>query len=316
MSLKDIAKSAASRFVDKGLNKALNQVLGGGSTEAKEGFNVNRMASALNKSGVAMTSHFEAYVHCGLEIPGQVGGERDLVMRIDSIDIPGRSFSPIDHRFTNIGPVNKLPGVQTYPDITATIICSEDLREKDFFEWWQENMQNTGAYEEYIPTGSYGKSKFGHRYFDDYIGRVVVRQYGSQGELKSTHTLNEAYPLTISPISMNWSSEEPARLAVSFAYRNYQSVYYKKDQSSPGNSFTFGFGKGGLKIGASLPGVGNFSLGKGGLKGALSDQLIGAAVNNAGGLVNAGLNAASSAVNSGMKYLNVGAKKVAGFIGL
>lgn len=281
----DFLKSQASSFVDQGVNRLLGNVFGG-SREPADGFSVNRMVSSLNKSGIAKTSHYEVFVFGG----GNGDTERDMAFRVDSIDIPGRNFIPTDHKFTNIGPSNKVPTQQTYVDIAASIILSEDMREKEYFEAWQERVMNTGAYEgngaaafnaaeeqavteanenlvEYSPKKKYNPnyvaSPFGFKYFKDYIGRVEIRQYGSGGEIRSIHTLNEAYPLSIAPIGMNWSEDNPARLMVTFAYRNYKAFFYKQNQPSLGGGFSFSLGKGGLAFGGSIPGLGNVSFAKG-----------------------------------------------------
>jgi hypothetical protein len=281
--LSDFVKAQASAFVDSGVNSLLGKIFGSNG-EASEGFSVNRMVASIDKSGIALTNHFEVFVH------GPTSGD-DMKLRIDSIDIPGRSFAPIDHKFTNMGPVNRIPGQQFYSDVTATIILSEDMREKDYFEAWQEKMVNTGAYEtgtdaktdaandaaqteaeenltEYTPITSpynfnYANSPFTHRYFDNYIGTVAIRQYGPNGDLRSVHTLREAYPISIAPISMNWGTEEVARMQVTFAYRNYKAVFNKADQPGMGAGFFFNFGKGGLKLGGRIPGIGNISYAKG-----------------------------------------------------
>lgn len=270
----DFVKKQAGNFVDGAINKALGNIFGN-TGGAENGFSVNTIVSALNKSGVAQTSHFEVYVIGG----ANVGDERDMAMRIDSIDIPGRNFAPIDHKFTNMGPVNRIPGQQFYTDVTATILLSSDMREKDYFEWWQEKMMNTGAYETgvteqqqqlldqeeglTVANQNYSNSPWTHRYFDDYIGTVEIRQYDSNGGLRSIHKLMEAYPLSIAPISMNWGSDEMARLQVTFGYKNYKVVFNKQDQPGMGFGFSFSLGKGGLKLGARLPGIGNISYAKG-----------------------------------------------------
>lgn len=299
--LSDQLKKQAGAFVDKGINSLLGGIFGT-NQGAADGFSIERMLGELNKSGLATSSHFEVFIHGGKGI-----GEQELRFRVDSIDLPGRTFAPIDHKFTNMGPVNRIPGQQFYSDVTATVLLSEDMREKEYFEWWHEKICNTGAYEsktdtktdsinaaaeteanenltEYVPITSpynfnYSNSPFTHNYFDEYIGTVVIRQYGHMGDLRSIHTLNEAYPIIISPISMNWNSEEPARMQVSFAYRNYKAVFNRQDQPGLGFGFSFGFGSGGLKIGARIPEIGNIGFAKGaGLSadlGGLSKKIFG-----------------------------------------
>jgi hypothetical protein len=155
---------------------------------------------------------------------------------------------------------------------------SEDMREKEYFEYWQNRIVNTGAFE----VGSsqkdfygYVQSKFNTKYFDEYLGTIIIRQYGSAGELRSIHTLNEAYPLIINPIAMSWSSDELAKLGVTFAYRNYKVVYAKQDQAGLGVGFSFNIGPGGISGSARLPGIGNIAGSTGGGLNTVSANLDG-----------------------------------------
>jgi len=230
-------------------------------------FNVNNLISSINKSGVAKASHFEVQITGA----GDSSLEESMMARIESVELPGRSLMTAEHKFTNYGPINKVPyGGQTYGDLSMSIILSEDMREKEYFEVWQDSIVNTGAFEtggNRFSARGYSQSKYNTKYFDDYLGTVIIRQYGSAGDLRSIHTLNEAYPIVINPISMAWSQDEVARLSVSLAYRNYQVVFQKQDQPGLGFGFSFSLGAGGLSASARLPGIGDIagSIG-GGLK--------------------------------------------------
>jgi hypothetical protein len=232
-------------------------------------FNVNNLVSSINKTGIAKTSHFEVQITGA----GDSVLEEAMMTRVESIELPGRSLMTAEHKFSNYGPVNKVPyGGQTYGDATLSIILSEDMREKEYFEIWQNSMVNTGAFEvggsQQDFVGGYVQSKFNTKYFDDYFGTVTIRQYGSAGDLRSIHTLNEAYPLIINPITMNWGTDEVAKMSVTLAYRNYRTTFFKQDQPGLGFGFSFSLGPGGVSASARLPGIGDISgtLNKGGLK--------------------------------------------------
>lgn len=231
-------------------------------------FNVNNLMSSINKTGIAKSSHFEVQITAPLD--GVM--EETLMSRADTAELPGRSLMTAEYKFSNYGPINKVPyGGQTYTDSTISFICSEDLREKEYFEIWQNKIVNTGAFE----TGSgqsdffgYTQSKFNTKYFDEYLGTITIRQYGSAGELRSIHTLNEAYPLIISPISMNWGQDEIVKLSITFAYRNYKTTFFKQDQPGLGRGFSFSLGPNGISGSARLPGIGDIAgtLNRGGFK--------------------------------------------------
>lgn len=227
-------------------------------------FNINTLISSINKTGIAKTSHFEVQITGA----GDAGLEEEMMTRVDTVDIPGRSLLTAEHKFVNYGPINKVPyGGQVYGDITISVLLSEDMREKEYFEVWQNKIVNTGAFE----TGSgqsdfygYIQSSFNTKYFDDYLGTMTIRQFGSSGELRSIYTINEAYPIIINPISMNWATDEPTKLNVTFAYRNYRCVFAKQDQPGLGRGFSFSIGSNGISASARLPGIGDFSAALGG----------------------------------------------------
>lgn len=210
------------------------------------GFNVNDMVASLNKSGFAKPSHFEVFIQGG----GDIETERELSYRAETVDIPGRSISSVEHKFQNYGPVNKVAYGAIYGDVTVQFLVSQDMREKEYFEIWQEKMVGTGAFAD-------GQAQYNTKYFDDYAGTIEIRQYGSHGNLHSIHTLNEAYPLIVNPITMNWAEDGAARMGVTFAYRNYKCLFTKQDQPEKGFGFSVRLGTGGISGSLSLPSLGS-----------------------------------------------------------
>ena len=209
-------------------------------------FNVQNFTASLSKTGVAHASHFEVQVTG----PPSSGIEENMMFRARTVDIPGRGIATTEYRI--YGPLRKIPYGAVYTDVGVTFLLSEDLQEKKYFEEWHDKIINTGAF---------GSSRASHNvnYYSDYIGSVTIRQFGGEGELMSVHTLQEAYPITIAPLQMDWSSGELMQLGVSFAYRDYKVVFNNASQPGLGTSFGFSFGKDGLGLSASIPGLGNIS---------------------------------------------------------
>lgn len=210
------------------------------------GFNVNDMVASLNKSGFAKPSHFEVFIQGG----GDIETERELSYRAETVDIPGRSISSVEHKFQNYGPVNKVAYGAIYGDVTVQFLVSQDMREKEYFEIWQEKMVGTGAFAD-------GQAQYNTKYFDDYAGTIEIRQYGSHGNLHSIHTLNEAYPLIVNPITMNWAEDGAVRMGVTFAYRNYKCLFTKQDQPEKGFGFSVRLGTGGISGSLNIPSLGS-----------------------------------------------------------
>lgn len=227
-------------------------------------FNVQNIVSSLNKQGVAKTSHFEVQ----LTSPFGSSDERDMMYRADAAELPGRTMTTVDgYKPSNYGPMTKIAYGQLYADITVTFLLSEDLREKEYFEIWQNSMVNTGAFEESGGRAGYANSKFNPNYYDNYVGSMVIRQYGSGGELRTIHTFNEVMPTIMQPIQMNWNDDGMAKLTVTFAYRNYKVAFNKSQQPRFGSKFGFSIGPNGIAISGSIPGIGNVSANQNGITG-------------------------------------------------
>lgn len=218
-----------------------------------EGFNIQNIISDISKSGTAKSAHFEVYITSPFE-----GDNKSLTFRCDTSEIPGRTLTTSETKFGNYGPIAKVAYGQVYTDVTCSFILSEDLREKQFFENWHEGVMSTGSFEN-RRFNFLSNSKFNVNYYRDYIGVVEIRQYGASGNLRSVHKLNEAYPIIIGGLPMNWADEEILKLTVTFAYRNYSSVYYSSDQPGLGAGFALRLDKTGFAASARSA-LGNISL--------------------------------------------------------
>lgn len=219
-------------------------------------FNVQNMISSISKSGTAKASHFE------VQITGVDGDENAMLYRADTAELPGRTIATADTRFGNYGPLVKVGYSAIYTDVTMSFICSEDLREKEYFERWHSAVLGTGAFEASSGLSDFDgfgyNSQFQVGYWDNYVGTINIRQYGAGGDLRSVHTLNQVYPIIIGSLPLNWNSDEVLRLSVTFAYRNYRTVFFKQDQPGLGFGFSLRLDKTGI-AGSIRNSLGNIS---------------------------------------------------------
>lgn len=258
-------------------------------------FNVNEMVSSLNRSGVSRTSDFT--VECFAPY-GDAGLQREMQMRAISAEIPGRSIITKEFKPTNIGPFNRIPYGQTYADTTVKFLASEDLRERYYFERWQNQMIDTGAFAE-TAGRQQPMSRFTNKYFDEYAGTVTVTVYNQGGGISAVFKLNEAYPLFIGPTLLSWDQTELNVFSVTFAFKNYEIATQGTTQPKLGNRFSFSIGPGGISasgvfrnaegnitgsvsggpggIQANVPGIGGIRATRGGVD--LRVAKVGASIN-------------------------------------
>jgi len=254
--LGDLVKGAAKSFIDNGIKS-----LFGGGGGPSEGFSAQNILASLNETGVAHSGHFEVFLVSNLQKAttfDKVGAESKMRFRAEAAEIPGRSLATVDQRFDNYSPIARVVTGQTYTDVTVTFLLSEDLREKEYFERWQESAVQTGAFQD---IGA--QTKNNPQYYNDYVGVVEIRQYGAAGDLRSVHKLDNAFPIVVGGVQMNWGDEGFARLQVTFSYQRYRAVFYNQNQAQKGISGGFSLGPGGLSGSLQVPGIGSFNVGGG-----------------------------------------------------
>ena len=180
-------------------------------------FKPSELLATLNKNGVAKSSHFEVQITG----PGKTGEENDIMFRADACELPGRTISTSEYRI--YGPIRKIAYASTYTDTSIGFLCSADLREKRYFEEWQDIIMHHRATSGMSAKHTRGRYETG--YYEDYIRTIEIRQYDETGTKKSTHYLDEAYPIGIAPIALSWGNEELIRLQVTFAYHDYRADF-------------------------------------------------------------------------------------------
>lgn len=199
-------------------------------------FNIAEFNSAISKSSIAHTSHFEGFIVGGpgtYSRSGQIrpnalgrsGLEGGMRFRIESVNLPGRTLVTLDQNYN--GPVRAIPYRFNVQPVSMTIILSKDMREREAFMKWQDFF--IGHYRTGDATGFAGL--FDTRYYDEGIGRIQILQYsyplgdssgntaGSEYELQTTVTLHEAFPVAVNDIQMAWTDEGYAKLQVEIRYR-------------------------------------------------------------------------------------------------
>ena len=135
--------------------------------------------------------------------------------RCEVAEFPGKTLSTIEDS-TGAGPTLKLPYETTYNDINLTIICSEDMKERLFFEFWMDSIIGP-ADEERIS----GLVNFYSNYAEG--NKLIISQLDTEGRRLISFKLNDVYPIAISPMTASWEETNTyQRFSVTMTYRYYK----------------------------------------------------------------------------------------------
>jgi len=143
------------------------------------------------------------------------GTVRKTGLRCESISFPGRNLDTSPD--TNIyGPTREIVSGFSFAEISATFVCSSDMREKLFFETWQRL--------------AFDPQTWALGYYDDYVGAVDIHQLDEQDNKRYGVQLIEAFPKTIAEQPLAYGSNDTLhRINVTFSYRYWKNLTDEAD---------------------------------------------------------------------------------------
>lgn len=259
-------------------------------------FNINRFAGEINKGGVAYQSHFlvvfttpernifrgggarvgindldrafnEALLRQNIASTSTGDGYRNIALRCDRVNIPGRIIISSPYKEGNYGLVREYPTNAVYQPVDCSFVLSKDFSEKIFFETWQDLIIGNHRTSQFGDENADGENTKDLNYIKNYSTRISIIQFDnvparSRDERTSTSgifetisrtvgqfspfggsgsrtfepaeptpvymcTLNEAYPRTIQDMQGDWGSSDIHRLNVVFDYKYFQDKQLK-----------------------------------------------------------------------------------------
>lgn len=173
------------------------------------------MAGSLNqflssfKTDLARPNRFDVNIPAPIVLFPYVGDTRRLVFRCESTEIPGKSLSTTDRKIGS-SPIEKMPYLTNYNDITMDFIVDDNMSQRLFFEAWFQAIN---------PTTNYN-----FRYKSDYAVDIDINQYNVTGNKSYIVTLREAFPIGINQMDLNWSSDGYHKISVQFAFTEWVNL--------------------------------------------------------------------------------------------
>ena len=133
------------------------------------------------------------------------------------------------------GTKRKVPLMHEYDEVTMSFAIYQDWAERHFFESWMDFIINKDGYEDEY-------AEYSRPYFS-YVGKIYISTFKNRSNLNeprlpigfsSMTLLDEAYPLSLLPISFSAESTGYPTYVVNFAYRKYYDM-----EVSSGNLIEF-----------------------------------------------------------------------------
>lgn len=161
----------------------------------------------------------------GKKSNGQGSVSQRLNLRCETAELPGKSF--MTHDLKIYGPTEKFPYQHQYNDLNFTFIVSGDMLEKEIFDDWMDyisppfipSSQKTGTFD-----FKYKKSTNINE--GGYSTDVIIYQLDTDDNFKYSVKLQEAFPIAVNQLDLDWSSDGHHKLNVTFAYTYWTKTTY------------------------------------------------------------------------------------------
>lgn len=182
-----------------------------------------KLSSFRSKFVPVRPNLFTARITLGTNLSSLYNEIKDTFeFRVESAEFPGRNFA-VGEIQGGGGPAVKVMQDVIYSDITLTIICSEDFKERKFFDNWMNYMYKDFKYAGILYAGT--NSRGLHAYYNDYakFNTLTIYQWRQDGTLIHTSEMYEIFPTSLSSMTANWDERDTyQRFTVTLAYNRMQ----------------------------------------------------------------------------------------------
>jgi len=169
---------------------------------------IDNFRSSFNTE-LARPSRFDVTIPVPLSLANLKTSARNLTFRCEMAQLPGRTFETAQKKLGS-APVEYFPYLNNYQQSQMTFIVSGDMNEKLFFDAWMELINPTTTYN--------------FEYKTTYATDITVTQYDLQNNPTYSCVLQEAFPIDVNQLDLEWSSVDSYhKLPVVFVYKQWQN---------------------------------------------------------------------------------------------
>jgi hypothetical protein len=181
--------------------------------------NYDQFSKQLSSGGYARSNLFEVVIST------TIAGFEDMRFMIKSASLPGKQLGEAEIK--RFGANYKIANDMIVDAFPITVICSEDMRERQFFDAWISSIH--GAFSDTERTNG---SIYRMGYYDDYKTTVEISKLDRTMKSIYKVDLQEAWPNNMGAVELSWDNSEVSTFTVNFTYRNWVQQHNENWTSS------------------------------------------------------------------------------------
>ena len=185
-------------------------------------YTIDDIRSQVNTQGLAKSNKYYVEFYKPERLSSTIGLQK-LALYCSGVSIAGRTMT--SDLVKEYGLARQITYGHTYVELTTSFMCSEDLREKTFFDDWMNLIMQTPGVGNLRATGAYDIE-----YYDRYIGQIDVTLADDTLANKYSIRYFEAYPKTVSPLELDYSTANtPLKLQITWNYTYWERIETKTE---------------------------------------------------------------------------------------
>ena len=178
-------------------------------------YSIDDIRSQVNSQGLAKSNKYYVTFYAP-SAAGTTTESGKLSLYCSGISLAGRTMTT--DIVKEYGQARQITYGHTYVELTTTFMCSEDLREKTFFDKWMNLIMPT-------PDKVTSAGAYDIEYYDKYIGGIDVMLADDNLDSRYRIRYFEAYPKTVSPLELAYGTNNTLlNLQVTWNYTYWENT--------------------------------------------------------------------------------------------
>ena len=174
-------------------------------------FKVGDFISNIENAGeVAKADKFDVVFSMPTLLTGPFG-PMQLALTCEASELPGIDITPIEYRHHAF--TKRIPHHINYSPMTFGFYCTGAMLEKQFFDIWADLCvpKATGLV-------TYRLDNIGN---PQYESTITINQYDQTGNRTYFAQLQEAWPISVSALNLNWGDDSVHRVTITMVYTKW-----------------------------------------------------------------------------------------------
>jgi len=172
---------------------------------------LNEFISLVKSEGLSRTNRYR------VDIPG-IGDSRRVSLLCSEAQLPGIAYSTAQLR--QYGEQRESPYEKMYENVNLTFLVDTSMSVKKYWDEWMNLIQNPSTRD--------------FNYYKNYTTTIKVTVLDTEDVERYSVKLFEAYPKSISSVSLSYESKDVMKITVGIVYKYWTSLKMDKiEQDTP-----------------------------------------------------------------------------------